>query len=331
MCILCLGAVAGGAAAKSTVGQAVATAHVGQPAFLVASFVRPVLVSFFGVNIYSYGACVAAALGVAFFVFGNDLARSRIKLDESYCFMIFLLGFATGSKGHVALSALGGGEELTWKALDIRSGHSFMGSIIGAVGCMLMFIKYHRVSTLAFLDVLLPCCFLGHVIGKFGCFFSGDGCYGIPADPSRVPWAMSFPNASVPTYVPVHPTPLYEAALSFGIFACANYFFPLPSLSDQDSKPATSRTAGRRTALVLVLYGFSRVLVEQFRRHPPIQLFLGLSEYQALALALVLIGICLEIRVRLLFKPASAVLKKTKKKKRVYDMAQASLLLSKLE
>jgi len=42
---------------------------------------------------------------------------------------------------------------------------------------------------------------------------------------------MSFPNASVPTNVPVHPTPLYEAALSFGIFACANYFFPLPPLA----------------------------------------------------------------------------------------------------
>merc|ERR1711953_1341220 len=217
-------------------------------------------------------------------------------------------GFAVGSKGHLALSAFGAGEELTWKAFDIRSGHSFIGSILGAVGFMLMYVKYHRVSILPFLDVLLPCCMLGHVIGKFGCFFSGDGCYGPPADPNFVPWAMSFPNAIVPTRVPVHPTPLYEAAMSFTTFALARLLLPLPRENDGGTAAAAYKP-GRRTALVLVLWGLSRYFVEQFRRHPPIQVFLGLTEYQALAIALFLVGFCLEVRARLVVVSVGAVTK----------------------
>merc|ERR1712151_22614 len=228
-------------------------------------------------------------------------------MGEYYCFGVFLIGFAVGSKGHLALSAFGAGEELTWKAFDIRSGHSFIGSILGAVGFLLVYVKYQRVKILPFLDVLLPCCMLGHVIGKFGCFFSGDGCYGLPADPRRVPWAMSFPSAMVPTTVPVHPTPLYEATMSFTIFALARLLLPIASKTN---------IAGRRTALVLVLYGFSRVFVEQFRRHPPIQLFGGLTEYQALAVGLLLIGVCLEARARLSRKSMRTATPAGKKKKK---------------
>merc|ERR1712048_102389 len=253
------------------------------------------------------------------YVFGNDLKRTRIALDEHCCFVVFLLGFAVGSKGHLALSAFGAGEELTWKALDIRSGHSFIGSILGAVGFMLMYVKYHRVSILPFLDVLLPCCMLGHVIGKFGCFFSGDGCYGPPADPTLVPWAMSFPNAIVPTTVPVHPTPLYEAAMSFTTFALARLCLPMPRDEDSGKKAATYKP-GRRTALVMVLWGLSRYFVERYRRHPPIQVFLGLTEYQALAIALFLVGFSLEVRAKLVTQSKGVATKSSaaqpKKKKR---------------
>jgi len=285
MCILCAAAAASYAAAQD--------ARMPSPApaanFIVASFVRPVLFSVAGINIYSYGLLVAAALGLSLVMLSFDLARARIDLDEIQYFFVFLLGFAGGSKGHLALSAVGAGEELTWKALDIRSGHSFMGSQIGAVLCTLVYIRYHRVGTLAFLDVLLPCCLLGHTIGKVGCFLSGDGCYGPPADPARVPWAMSFPNGQVPTRQPVHPTPIYEGACSLLVSLMARQWAPLP-------QPESA--AGRRTAAVLVLYGVERVVLEQFRAHPPIELFFGLTEYQALAVAMLAIGLVIEVIAR---------------------------------
>src|ERR1035441_7030946 len=61
------------------------------------------------------------------------------------------------------------------------------------------------------LDLAAPAAAVGHGIGRFGCFLSGDGCYGIA---TKLPWGMSFPHGIDPTppFVRVHPTPLYEMA-----------------------------------------------------------------------------------------------------------------------
>eukprot|EP00928_Gymnodinium_smaydae_P030732 TRINITY_DN22772_c0_g2_i1.p1 TRINITY_DN22772_c0_g2~~TRINITY_DN22772_c0_g2_i1.p1 ORF type:complete len:325 (+),score=60.66 TRINITY_DN22772_c0_g2_i1:167-1141(+) len=288
MCILCV-------AAAQSVGAA-STVTSKSPPFIVAKFVSPVLFSFLGINVYSYGALVATALGMALWVFSLEIRRARIDLDELICFFVFLFGFAVGSKSHVAISAVAHGEPLTWQALDIRTGHSFMGSIIGAVGCMLAYIKTKGVGVMEFLDVLLPCCLLGHFFGKIGCFLSGDGCYGPPADPEHVPWAMSFPNAMIPTHVPVHPTPIYEGWCSLCVFLITRWLLPLPD-EDSNLESAKFPRVGRRTALVLVLYGIERVILEKYRRHPAEDSFFGLSEYQAIAVVLLCIGIFIELVV----------------------------------
>merc|ERR1712232_156028 len=105
-----------------------------------------------------------------------------------------------------------------------------------------------------------------------GCFLSGDGCYGPPADPSTVPWAMSFPNGQVPTYEPVHPTPIYEAICSMLVVFVVRCAMPLPKAPPESEESGESKKAtktetgdavfpklGRRTAATLVLYGFERV------------------------------------------------------------------------
>jgi len=311
MCLLCVAAAATARFGEAAVSAPPPAPTGNAPAFIVARFVSPVLFSFMGVNVYSYGLLVAAALGIAFMSFAEDLKKARLDVDEMSCFFVFLVGFGVGSKAHLALSAFGAGEPLTWKAFDIRTGHSFMGSQFGAVFTMLVFICRKKIGVLHFLDVLLPNCVLGHVIGKIGCFLSGDGCYGPPTDPMRVPWAMSFPNGLVPTKQPVHPTPLYEAALSLSIFILVRWLSALPVAPISDSsegasgggaaKKETTPTAavapkaGRRATLVLVFYGFGRVVVEQFRRHPPIQIFWGITEYQALAVALLIVGVVIEM------------------------------------
>lgn len=297
MCIFCVAAAADPSGATSAVTK---------PGFIVAHFVSPVLctIPIVGLHVYSYGVLVAAALGFATMLFDKELRRARIDLDVFMCFFVFLFGFGVGSKGHLALSAFGHGEPLTWKAFDIRTGHSFIGSQIGAVGCMLIYICRKRVNVLHLLDVLLPCCLLGHCIGKAGCFFSGDGCYGPPADPRNVPWAMSFPNAMVPTRVPVHPTPIYEGSLSLLVMLMVRWLFPFPTAVDEDVTESPDELAalvfpkvGRRTALLLVLYGIERMLIEPFRRHPPIEFFGGLTEYQALAVGLFIAGVIIEMFV----------------------------------
>ena len=56
---------------------------------------------------------------------------------------------------------------------------------------------------------------LGYAIGRIGCQLSGDGDYGSPWDG---PWAMAYPDGTVPTDEEVHPTPIYET-LAMGVVA----------------------------------------------------------------------------------------------------------------
>jgi len=46
-------------------------------------------------------------------------------------------------------------------------------------------------------------------IGRLGCLLAGDGTYGRP---SGLPWAMAFPNGTVPTAVPVRRDPALRGA-----------------------------------------------------------------------------------------------------------------------
>ena len=56
---------------------------------------------------------------------------------------------------------------------------------------------------------------LGYAIGRIGCQLSGDGDYGSASD---LPWAMAYPDGTVPTTEEVHPTPVYET-LAMGLIA----------------------------------------------------------------------------------------------------------------
>ena len=69
--------------------------------------------------------------------------------------------------------------------------------------------------SLVLLDVAATPLALGYAIGRVGCQLSGDGDYGSASD---LPWAMSYPDGTVPTDEQVHPTPVYET-LAMGLIA----------------------------------------------------------------------------------------------------------------
>ena len=56
-----------------------------------------------------------------------------------------------------------------------------------------------------------------YAIGRIGCQLAGDGDYGKPWDG---PWAMAYPNGTVPTTETVHPTPIYETLAMGGVAWC---------------------------------------------------------------------------------------------------------------
>jgi phosphatidylglycerol:prolipoprotein diacylglycerol transferase len=153
------------------------------------------------------------------------------------------------------------------------SGLVWYGGAIGGALAVLLWAWYRDFLGLALLDLAAPALALGYAIGRIGCQLSGDGDYGRAWDG---PWAMSYPDGTVPTDEQVHPTPVYET-LAMGLGA-----WILWRLRDR------FRT-GVLFALYLVYAGAERFLVEFIRRNDDVAL--GLTAAQLESLAMVFAGL----------------------------------------
>eukprot|EP00933_Yihiella_yeosuensis_P048500 TRINITY_DN44741_c0_g1_i1.p1 TRINITY_DN44741_c0_g1~~TRINITY_DN44741_c0_g1_i1.p1 ORF type:complete len:280 (-),score=37.99 TRINITY_DN44741_c0_g1_i1:91-930(-) len=252
-----------------------------------ATFVRPDMLDFGTIKVYYYGVCVASALAACCVVLGREFSRLKIDAEPATLMLAFIPGFWFGSKVHMMLSAIATGSEMP--NLGLETGHSFMGSAVGGIAFASAYGSFCGLRPLALLDIIAPLVPLGHAVGKWGCFLSGDGCYGPPAS-RDLPWAMSFPNGLLPTREAVHPTPLYESFLSFVLFFYLHCFFSIPAPGSK-----TTRSLGHRAALTLGLYGLERMAIEPWRRHPPSDYLIGLTEYQFLAIVFILLGVALAL------------------------------------
>ena len=164
------------------------------------------------IGIHSYGLMLATAFITATFVIQHELKR-RGFISEVAGTIVLAAAFGgiVGAKIYAAL--LDG--KITLDELFSTAGLVWYGGFIG--GCLGVFIVVYLSPnpTLATIDIIGPTLLLGYGIGRIGCFLAGDGDYGPPSD---LPWAMAFPNGTVPTDVPVHPTPIYETLVSFTFF-----------------------------------------------------------------------------------------------------------------
>jgi phosphatidylglycerol:prolipoprotein diacylglycerol transferase len=152
------------------------------------------------------------------------------------------------------------------------SGLVWYGGAIGGTLAVVAWAWYRDFLRLTLLDLVAPALALGYAIGRCGCQLSGDGDYGKAWDG---PWAMSYPNGTVPTDRTVHPTPIYET-LAMGLGA-----WILWQLRDRFR-------AGVLFAFYLVYAGTERFLVEFIRRNTEVAL--GLTSAQLESLAMMLVG-----------------------------------------
>ena len=148
------------------------------------------------------------------------------------------------------------------------SGLTWYGGAIGGAIAVLLWARWRGFFSLALLDVAAPALALGYAIGRVGCQLSGDGDYGKAWDG---PWAMSYPDGTVPTTEDVHPTPVYEA-LTMGLGA-----WILWRLRDRVR-------AGVLFALYLVYAGTERFLVEFLRRNEETALGLTTAQLESLVM-----------------------------------------------
>ena len=120
---------------------------------------------------------------------------------------------------------------------------------------------------------------VGQFFGRLGCFMAGC-CYGRATD---LPWAVTFthPETLCPIKAPLHPTQLYEALLSLGLFGVVYWL------------RTRKRFDGQVILTYFMLAGLVRFVVEFFRSpldyRGPI-LFGGMPSTQIFALGLSIIA-----------------------------------------
>src|SRR5216117_3788848 len=210
------------------------------------------------VTIYTYGVLLAAA-----YLLGLKLAMVRAQARGLDAARVLDLGI------YIIISALIGAKLLlivtdfrTFQAdpkelLTLaRSGGVFYGGLILAVIVAVWYIRRAGLPLWTTCDAFAPGIALGHVVGRFGCFFAGC-CYG---KPTTVPWAITFTdpfaaaNVGTPLGVPLHPTHLYEAGAELLILM-------LLLVTERKGRPF----AGRTFWLYMLLYAISRFIIEYFR------------------------------------------------------------------
>jgi phosphatidylglycerol:prolipoprotein diacylglycerol transferase len=152
------------------------------------------------------------------------------------------------------------------------TGLTFYGGLIGGALAVVGWARYRGELNAQLADVVAPTLSAAYAIGRVGCQLAGDGDYGKDWDG---PWAMAYPNGTVPIDTPVHPTPVYEA-LAMGLFTVL-----LWRLRDR-VRP------GGLMAIYLVGAGLERFLIEFLRRNE--DWAVGLTQAQWVAVGSMVAG-----------------------------------------
>jgi phosphatidylglycerol:prolipoprotein diacylglycerol transferase len=231
------------------------------------------------ITVYTYGLLLAAA-----YLLGLQFASVRAKARGLDPGRVLDLGI------YIIISAIVGAK-LLLLAVDFdyfrrqpmeifslaRAGGVFYGGLILAVLVSLWYLRRHKLPLWVMCDVFAPAIALGHVVGRFGCFFAGC-CYGRP---TSLPWGITFHDPFAASYVgtplgvPLHPTQLYEAGAELLILGVL-------LVTEKKGRPFEGRTFWA----YMLMYGISRFIIEIFRGDER-GMIAGLSTSQFISVVLV--------------------------------------------
>ncbi len=224
----------------------------------------------------SYGLMMAIAFLTTMYLLRRELRQHGYDGDWAYTAMFAAaIGGIVGARLYFILEHIPEFKADPLGMIFSGSGLTWYGGFIGGFLAVVYVIRRFPADSLKIADLIAPLLLLGYGIGRIGCFLAGDGDYGPPTD---LPWGMAFPNGTVPTDVPVHPTPLYETIFSLILFAI------LWKLRKRPHPP------GMMVAGMLIFYGIERFVTEFWRLTPKI-LFGWMSMAQVLSILAILAGL----------------------------------------
>ncbi len=217
-------------------------------------------------------------MGLGFVVAGMLASRQLSELgrppDWAYE-MVFaaLVGGIVGARLWSVIENWDEASDDVFGSLFSGAGLVFYGGLLGGALAVLGWARWRGALDLKTVDLVAPGLAAAYAIGRIGCQLAGDGDYGKDWDG---PWAMAYPDGTVPTTDEEHPTPVYET-LAMGLVAWFLW------------RRRHSMRPGGLFALYLVLSGAERFLVEFLRRND--RVVAGLTVPQLVALAMVAAGV----------------------------------------
>lgn len=250
-----------------------------------------------GEAITSFGVFMLLAFLTAAYVMRAEMRRVGIDPDKAWDLVFMaVVGGIVGAKGYYVLLNY---EQLLENPRMIlgRGGLVWYGGFLLATALVVWEIRRQKLPLPTTADLAAPALALAYGVGRIGCFLVGDD-WGLPTDsPLGVRFPRGTPASSVTNIeqqfgitvdpalierygqiVPVHPTQLYEVAMSTLIFA---FLWRIRR---------HEHAAGWLFMLWLALAGTERFLVE-FLRAKDDRFFGVLTLAQLISLAIVAVGI----------------------------------------
>jgi len=221
----------------------------------------------------TFGICLAVAFLGAGALVGRRLLELGRPGDWAYEIAISaMVGGLLGSRIDYLIQNPDALDDGLLSGLFSGAGFVWFGGLLGGAAGVLLWARLRGYLGVQLLDVCAPGLALGYALGRIGCQLSGDGDYGVA---SELPWAMAYPEGTLPTDDEVHPTPIYET-MAMGLVALL-----LWRLRDR-VRP------GILFALYLVLSGLERLLVELVRRND--EVVAGLTLPQLVSVGMIAAG-----------------------------------------
>lgn len=244
-----------------------------------------------GIKVFGYGVMLFLAFLGSMNLAGRCARRHGLDPDLIYDMALTVfLGGLVGARIFYVVQYWGTRIHSVTDIFRIWEGGIVLyGSIIGGTVAFFAYRALRPFPLRPTLDALAPALALGIAIGRFGCFLNGC-CYG---DVCNLPWAVSFPEPSPPwaahreahliaydahRSLPVHPTQLYSVADGLVLTGLLLAYYPL------------RRRDGEVTALLMVTYPITRILIEYLRSDES-AFFAGMTISQNVSLGLLAGGL----------------------------------------
>ncbi len=170
--------------------------------------------------VQSYGVMIVLGFLLFLVCMYNDSRRARL-IDSDTFFNVIFVGLVSGVIGGRLLFVITEWSSFTNPWLDMfyvwQGGFVVLGSIIGVVIALPIYLKMHAVKVFMFLDIAALYGPLMQSVARIGCLLAGC-CYGAQAQGFIFSIVFKDPVGFAPVGVALHPTQIYMSLLSFSIF-----------------------------------------------------------------------------------------------------------------